>query len=58
LAAGAEDGDPALAALKARIGAIVEAAQATGVLDETALAGLPDEIAAQLRAAWAARGSG
>jgi hypothetical protein len=40
--------------LKARVGAIVDAAEKTGTLDENALAELPTGLADQLRAAWAA----
>jgi hypothetical protein len=40
--------------LKAKVGAIVAAAEKTGALDETALAELPAGLADQLRAAWAA----
>ena len=53
-----EASDPVVEALKARIGAIIEAAQSTGELDETALAELPQELAEQLRAAWAAQAEG
>ena len=51
-AADGGDDDPALAALKSRIAAIIENAERTGALDETALAELPPELAQQLRAAW------
>jgi hypothetical protein len=43
----------AIEALKAKIGAIFEAAEKTGVLDGDALAELPAEIADRIRAAWA-----
>ena len=43
--------DPADAALKVRIGAIIATAQQTGSLDEKRLAELPAEIAQKLRAA-------
>ena len=49
--------DPAIAALKAKITAIVEAANLSGTLDEAALAELPAELADRLRQAWAERGS-
>jgi len=45
--------DPAIAALRAKIGAILEAAERTGTLDEAALAELPPELAKQIRTAWA-----
>ena len=51
------EADPAIAALKAKITAIVEAANLSGTLDETALAELPAELADRLRQAWAERGS-
>ncbi len=41
-------------ALQARIDAILDAARKTSALDEDALAGLPPELAGQVRAAWAA----
>ena len=47
--------DAEITALKAKIGAILEAAQTSGVLDEAALAELPAELAGQLRTAWANR---
>jgi hypothetical protein len=43
---------------KAKIGAILAAAEKTGALDENALAELPAGIAEQLRAAWAAGRAG
>jgi hypothetical protein len=46
--------DSAIEALKARIDAILDAAEKTGALDENALAELPSGLAEQLRAAWAA----
>ena len=56
---GTEDAeeDPAIVALQAKIAAIVEAANLSGTLDETALAELPAELADRLRQAWAERGS-
>ena len=54
LGAGDAD-DPAIAALKRKIGAIVAAAEATGTLDEASLADLPAELAQRLREAWAGR---
>jgi hypothetical protein len=50
--------DSGIAALKARIDAMVDAAMKTGALDENALAELPSELAEQLRAAWAAAQTG
>jgi len=47
--------DRAPEALKARIGAILEAAEKTGALDEKALAELPAGLAEKLRTAWAER---
>ena len=47
--------DFTLDALKAKVGAIVEAAAKTGSLDEAALAELPSELADLLRKAWAER---
>ena len=54
---GGESGaeDTAVEALRAKIGAILLAAENAGVLDEAALAELPATIADQLRAAWAGR---
>jgi tetratricopeptide (TPR) repeat protein len=49
------DQDSAIAALKAKIGAILEAAVESGALDEAALAELPAQLADQLRTVWAAR---
>jgi hypothetical protein len=51
---GEAEEDPAFQALKAKIGAIFEAAKKSGALDEDALAELPAEIAERTRAAWAA----
>lgn len=51
------DEDPAIEALKAKIGAILEAAEKSGTLDEAALAELPVELADQLRRFWANRAS-
>jgi len=48
--------DSAIAVLKAKFGAIVEAAVKSGSLDETALAELPAELADQVRTVWASRG--
>jgi tetratricopeptide (TPR) repeat protein len=45
-------------ALQARTDAILDAARKTGALDEGALAGLPPELAGQVRAAWAAAHAG
>lgn len=45
--------NPALAALQAKITAIAEDAERTGILDEQALAELPTPMAAQLRAVFA-----
>lgn len=42
-------------ALQAKIVAILEAAITTGVLNEAALAELPEALADQVRAAWAGR---
>jgi hypothetical protein len=56
-AADAGENDPEIEALKAKVAAVVVAAQNTGALDETALAQLPAGLADQLRAAWAAAGS-
>jgi tetratricopeptide (TPR) repeat protein len=50
----AVDEDPVSEVLKARIDAIIDAAQKTGALDEDALAELPPEIVGRVRAAWAA----
>jgi tetratricopeptide (TPR) repeat protein len=47
--------DSAIAALKAKIGAILQAAVESGTLDEAALAELPPELADQVRAVWARR---
>jgi hypothetical protein len=47
--------DSAIVALKARAGAILEAAEKSGTLDEVALAELPAELADQLRTVWASR---
>ena len=49
--------DPEILDLTAKITAIVEAANLSGTLDETALAELPAELADRLRQAWAERGS-
>jgi tetratricopeptide (TPR) repeat protein len=54
---GAVEEDSEIVALKAKIGAILEAAEETGALDEAALAGLPAEIAEQMRTFWADRAS-
>ena len=43
----------AMAALNAKVAAIAEAAEATGELDESLLAELPPEVAANLRQVWA-----
>jgi hypothetical protein len=48
--------DPAVAAVRARIEAIVAEAERTGMLNEAALAELPPQVAEQLRAAWVAQG--
>jgi len=58
LGGGADTDEAAVEALKARVGAILEAAEKTGALDENALAGLPAGLADQLRAAWAAARAG
>jgi tetratricopeptide (TPR) repeat protein len=55
LAAESEEEHPALAAMKLKIGAILEAAEKTGALDEAALGELPAELAEQLRTTWANR---
>jgi hypothetical protein len=47
--------DPAIEALEAKIVAILEEANATGVLDEAALAELPEALADRLRGAWSER---
>jgi tetratricopeptide (TPR) repeat protein len=47
--------DSAIVALKAKIGAILEAAEKSGTLDEVALAELPAELVDQLRTVWAGR---
>ena len=54
---GATDEDPAIEALKARIGTILEAAKKSGALDEAALAELPAEVAGEVRRFWANRAS-
>jgi hypothetical protein len=46
--------EAAVEALKARVDAIVDAAEKTGTLDENTLAELPTGLADQLRAARAA----
>ena len=51
LGGGEDEDDPAVAALKAKIGAIAEAAQATGALDEKALARLVGLKATDVRVA-------
>jgi hypothetical protein len=51
----AAEEDTALVALKAKIGAILEAAEKSGTLDESALAELPAELADRLRMVWAMR---
>ncbi len=55
LGGGADTDEAAVEALKAKIDAILDAAEKTGALDEAALAELPAELTGQLRAAWAAR---
>ena len=49
--------DSAIEALNAKIGAILEAAEKSGALDEAALAELPGEIAEQMRKFWTDRAS-
>jgi tetratricopeptide (TPR) repeat protein len=50
--------DSAIEVLKAKIDAIVDAAEKAGALDEGALAELPSGLAEQVRAAWAAAHAG
>jgi hypothetical protein len=54
---GAAEKDPAIVALRAKIGAILEAAEKSGALDEAALAELPTDVAEQMRTFWADRGN-
>jgi tetratricopeptide (TPR) repeat protein len=49
--------DSAIKALKVKIGAILEAAEKSGALNELALAELPAELAEQVRKFWADRAS-
>ena len=50
--------DSAVQTLKARIDAILDAAEKAGALDEDALAELPSGLAKRLRAAWTAAHAG
>jgi len=50
--------ESATEAMKAKVDAILDAVEKTGVLDEDALAELPSGLAEQLRAAWTAARSG
>jgi hypothetical protein len=54
----ADTDEAAVEALKAKVGAILDAAEKTGALDENALAELPAGIADRLRAVWAAARAG
>ncbi|MGO9170544.1 MAG: toll/interleukin-1 receptor domain-containing protein [Rhodomicrobium sp.] len=55
IAGGMTEEERQIAALQAAVNAIFEKAEAEGELDGEALAALPPEIAAQVRAAWAAQ---
>ena len=50
----AVEDDSAIDSLKAKVDAILDAAEKTGALNEDALAELPSGLAERLRAAWAA----
>jgi tetratricopeptide (TPR) repeat protein len=58
LGGGADTDEAGVVALKAKIDAILDAAEKAGALDEDALAELPSGLAQQLRAAWAAARAG